>query len=179
MPVNRSLALVSVALLSAGLLACSTTKVAATFDPSVDFSQYRTFGYRADRQFDDDPYKQGAAAKIITDCLTRKGFRLDAAAPDMLIGLYRDISVEIEKGSVAAGTVVWTTWGPYDGLNLAAGSRDIREAGFSITIRDARDMRLLWRGIGSGTAVVGDKATNLKRARAAIEELFASFPPKK
>ncbi|MCU0291539.1 MAG: DUF4136 domain-containing protein [Thermoanaerobaculaceae bacterium] len=176
MPVNRSLALVSVALLSAGLLACSTAKVAATYDPSVDFSQYRTFGYRTDRKLD-DPYRQAAANKIITECLTRKGFRLDAASPDVLIGLYPDITQDIEKGYVPAGTVVWTTWGPYDGLNLAAAGRDLREAGFAITMRDARDNRLLWRGIAHGTAVVGDKATNLKRGRAAIEELLRGFPP--
>lgn len=176
MPVNRSLALVSVTLLSAGLLACSTGKVAATYDPTVDFSQYHTFGYRTDRKLA-DPYKQAAAARIITECLTRKGLRLDTAAPDVLIGLYPDITQDIEKENAPAGSVVWTTWGPYDGLNLAAAGRDLREAGFTITIRDARDNRLLWRGIAQGTAVVGDKAANLKRGRAAIQELFRAFPP--
>ena len=178
MSVNRSLALVPAALLGTGLLACSSMKAAATYDPSVDFSTYRAFAFRTDRQLD-DRFRQKMAERLITDELTGKGFRRDDAAPDMLIGLVTDIGKDIDKGSIPSGAVVWTTWGPYDGLSIAAGGRNLREGGFIIGIRDARDHRLLWRGIAEGRVVVGEPAANEKRGRAALERLLAGFPPKK
>jgi hypothetical protein len=152
--------------------------VANTYDPTVDFSQYRTFAFRTDRRLD-DPFRQKLAEGLITEDFTRKGLRRDNTAPDMLVGLTVDEGMELAAGTVSAGSVVWTTWGPYDGLTLSAGDRDVMEAGFVVTLRDARDRRLLWRGIAQGSAVLGEPKTNEKRGRKALDRLLASFPPKK
>ena len=179
MPLNRSLPLVTVALLAGGLLGCSSSaQVAATFDATVDFSNYHTFAFHPDYKLD-DPFRQRMAEKLIADDLTQKGFRRDDAAPDMHIGLINDISMDIDRTTAPSGSVVWTTWGPYDGLNLAAGGRELREGGFIIGIRDARDKRLLWRGIAQDRVVVGNPAENEKRGRVLLEQLLAGFPPKK
>lgn len=178
MSLNRSLPIISIALLAGCLLGCSSAQVAATYDKSVDFSKYSTFAFHPDFKLD-DPFRQRMAEKLIADDLTRKGFRRDDAAPDMHVGLINDVSVDIDRNTIPSGSLVWTTWGPYDGLNLAAGGRELREGGFIIGIRDARDKRLLWRGIAQDRVVVGNPAENEKRGRVLLEQLLAGFPPKK
>lgn len=178
MSVNRSLTFFAVVLLGQGLFACSTLTVANTYDPTVEFSQYHTFAFRTDRQLD-DPFRQKMAERLITQDFTQKGFSRNDTAPDILVGLVADVGLELAEGTIPAGAVVWSTWGPYDGLSLAVGDRDIMEAGFVVTLRDARDRRLLWRGIAQGTAVIGEPEVNEKRGRAALEKLLATFPPKR
>lgn len=176
MSLDRSLALILAVLLTSGLLACSSVKAAATYDPTVDFSRARTFAFRADRRLP-DPNTQALVERHITADLTGKGFRRDDTAAELLIGLAPDVGGDVDRNTLPSGTVTWATMGPYDGVSVSAGGRDLRETGLVMTVRDARDHRLVWIGIAHGRAVIGEPKTNLKRARQALEKLLESFPP--
>lgn len=158
-------------------LACASVQVGVTYDTTVDFSKYRTFAFRADRTLDDE-FRQRLAERVITRQLTAKGLRLDREAPDLLIGMTPDFDNASGPNTVAAGTVVWRTWGPYDGIALSTGSADLRDATMVLNISEAGG-KPVWRGAAQARIQAGNPAQTEKKLENALDMLLSRFPPAK
>jgi ABC-type Fe3+-hydroxamate transport system substrate-binding protein len=167
--------------LAAALSGCATStkmEIGSSWNEAVDFSAYKTFAFREDRQLDDF-FRQRLAEKYITEDLARKGITLDKANPSMLIGLSPEVGLTVDRDVVPVGAVVWTTWGAYDGLMLSAGRSDFKEAGVVLGIRDAKTRELLFRASASGMIPVGEPDKLQKKLFNALAEMLSKFPPKK
>jgi hypothetical protein len=170
--------LVALAALLAGCATSTKMQIGSSWDKSVDFSAYKTFAFREDRQLDDF-FRQRLAEKFITEDLAKKGMTLDKASPSLLIGLSPEVGLTVDRDVVPVGAVVWTTWGAYDGLMLSAGRSDLKEAGVVIGMRDAKTRALLWRASAYGMVPVGEPDKLQKKLFKALAEMLSTFPPKK
>lgn len=156
--------------------ACASVQVGVTYDTTVDFSKYRTFAFRTDRTLDDE-FRQRLAEREITRHLSAKGLRLDREAPDLLIGLTPDFVSQEGSNAAPAGTVVWRTWGPYDGIALSTGSVDVRDASMVVNMQEAGG-KPVWRGAAKARLQAGDPAQTEKKIEEALSRLMSRFPPK-
>jgi hypothetical protein len=177
---ERILTALLVAALGVGLTGCATstsTKIGASWDHTVDFTAYRTFAFREDRQLDDF-FRQRLAENYITENLAKKGMTLDKANPSLLIGMSPEVGLTVDRDVVPMGAVVWTTWGAYDGLMLSAGRSDFKEAGLVLGFRDAKTMALLYRASAYGMVPVGEPDKLQKKLFDALQQMLSGFPPK-
>ena len=162
-----------------GLSGCaSATKFASAYDRTVDFTKYSTYAFRADRKID-DPDRQRLAETIINQELGAKGFHVDAASPDVTIGLAPFASADSQGGMLAAGTVTWSYQGPYDGLAVSSGGLGYKDAELSITFTDTRTGSEVWRGIIKGKLSYDDREGNYTRTVDTMRKLLHGFPPPK
>jgi hypothetical protein len=168
---------VTLAALLAGCATSTKTRIGSSWDTSVDFSSYKTFAFREDRQLDDF-FRQRLAEKFIAEDLAKKGMTLDKENPSLLIGLSPEAGPTVDRDVVPVGAVVWTTWGAYDGLMLSAGRSDFKEAGVVIGMRDAKTKALLWRASAYGMVPVGEPDKLQKKLFNALAEMLSTFPPK-
>ena len=175
LPSRNAVALVALA--CAGLAGCSSVKVNAHWDGTVDFSKYHTFAFRADRQLD-DPSNQASAERTIAAALTAKGLTLVSQSPDLLIGLYPFLSADIKGDTTPAGTVSWDAWGPPIGADISTGGHDSVAGSITMTFKDARTGQLLWRGMATGYANLDDRTKTTKKVMAALRNMLDKFPPK-
>jgi hypothetical protein len=160
-----------------GLWGCATAKFASAYDKSVDFSKYHSYAFRADRTTD-DPDRQRLAENIINQELGAKGFRLDAAAPDLLIGLAPFSAQDTEGGMLAAGTVTWSYQGPYDGIAISSGGLGYKEVELSVGFTDSRTGKLVWHGVIKGKLSYDDREGSYQKAVDTLRRLLKGFPPK-
>ena len=178
MPIRPRFAVALVALACAALTGCSSLKVNATWDSTVDFSKYHTFAFRADRQLD-DPSNEANAERTIAAALTAKGFRLDPQNPDFLIGLYPFLSADIKGDTAPAGTIQWDAWGPPIGADISTGGHDTTPGSVTMTFRDTRTGQPIWRGMGTGNANLDDRKRTTQKVMDALRSMLEKFPPKK
>ena len=175
---SRAVTAVLVVALAALGSGCATSmKVGASWDDTVDFTAYRTFAFREDRQLEDF-FRQRLAENYITERLAKKGMTLDKANPSLLIGLSPEVGLTVDYDVVPVGAVVWTTWGPYDGLMLSSGRSDVKEAGLVLGFRDAKTRQLLWRSSAYGMVPVGDPAKLQDQLFDVLQQMLATYPPK-
>ena len=166
------------AVLGSGCATSTKTKIGSSWNEAVDFSAYKTFAFREDRQLDDF-FRQRLAEKYITEDLAKKGITLDKVNPSMLIGLSPEVGLTVDRDVVPVGAVVWTNWGAYDGLMLSAGRSDFKEAGVVLGFRDAKTMELLYRASAYGMVPVGEPDKLQKKLFDALQQMLYKFPPKK
>ncbi len=166
---------IAVALL-VGVTACGGgLSVRSDYDPSADFSAYRTYSW-AQRvpSGDDDPrvYNAIVAGRIQTAvnvALQAKGLELTESNPDFLVGWHGAIE----------GKVSYTTfhdsygygWGWYDPFYGYGGPR--------ITTTRTYRNELVWWGTAQGTIDRKERppAEEQRRYNDAVAQLLAAFPP--
>ena len=150
-------------------------EVNVDFDPSVDFSRFKTIGWQEGTPAEDEELERRIHAAIERE-LIPLGIREVREEPDLLIVTHAamDVSRAIEVSQ-------FDYWLEYQGWNKPMGvSEEIWEAGMGVLVIDLLDAssgRLIWRGIATGN-VAKDPEKRGKKLDATMAKLFKGFPPR-
>jgi hypothetical protein len=182
----RSLRIVVSAVLAGWLvLACASIRVGHDYDPEVDFSGFRTYGWLT------GPEGQGGNLLVdneligrriraaVDDHLGAQGYSLAAGgSPDFMVGYHLSTEKKVSVTTVDDFYGYDPYWGP-------AGRRETRVREYDvgtlvIDVVKASSNELVWRGWGkarlSKQELTPDEST--KAAREAVGAILAQFPPK-
>jgi len=158
------------------------------FDKDKDFSKYKTYKWvsigGADK-LDDLTAKQITAA-IDTE-LAKKGLtKTDSDNADLLVGYQTAVGTEKQFTSYSTGWGYGPGWGPnwygYGGMsttNTYGSTSTVYIGQLDLSIYDAAQKQLVWRGTASKTidpkAKPDKKQKNITKA---VEKLLKNYPPK-
>ena len=185
-PLHGKSLLVAVTLLQ--FLGCASSSVSHDFDSSINFSQYKTFGWMYEKQpqsngtqLVDDLMNNRIRSAIDTQMIN-KGISLVALdKADLLLSyqvtLKQKLSNQGMSGSIGIGRSTGSS-----GVGLSLGfpltSRDYKENTLIIDISDAKTKTLIWRGYG--VRRVDPKATpaeNIQEINDIVAEILNAYPP--
>jgi hypothetical protein len=184
---NSSSWLATAAVVAAALATgcTSTPKVRADYDKSVDFGQFRTYGFVDQSGLSGDQYKslaQQAAQATATREMEARGYRL-ADHPDLAINFTGTLEDRTDVQSVP-GPYYGPGWGyggwygaPYGGWNSQqVTTRHYKVGTLVMDIVDVQKRQVVFQAGVEG--VVTKEMLNNREAAisAAVTHLFASYP---
>ncbi len=169
------------------LASCSSVTVKSDYDPSVDFSQFKTFAMYTGKTIPGDELNQHPLVKKrvennIKEELERKGFKLvDESEADFIVVPHAGVKdkTQITNWGGAGYGYGWYDpwWGPY-------GSRvdvnQYEESTLVIDIVSTKNKQMAWRGMGTGIVKdysnPEDQNENVKKY---VTRILSEFPPHK
>ena len=175
----KTLAISMVAAGALALSACSTLKTSTDYRPGVDFSGYKTFGFK-----DVDGVQNGILdARIkssVSAQLTAKGLTRSDESPSLWVVPHARLSKQTQINSYNTGWGYGWGWGYGAGGATSTTVQEIPVGTLVIDLVDIKMKELVWRGTATDTlnetANAADREKNLD---AAMAKLFEGFPPKK
>jgi hypothetical protein len=171
-------------------IGCSSLKVATDFDPSQDFSKYKTYRWATTKEVNpNDALAKAPLIKkrVITGidlALQEKGFVLanEDQEPDFVVMTHAGTKEKMQvynTGGYGYGRYggwydPW--WGPYGGSTQVS---YYEEGSLVIDIVDWTEKELSWRGIGTGIIKEGpsDKEEAQEEINIIVSKILADFPP--
>ncbi len=174
MSIARVVALFSV-LLVAG---CSSVTVRTDFDPDVDFSGWRTYGWHQGKIISGDalsknPLVRKRVFEAVNKTMRDRGWRkLDEDDADFLILTHAGVEEKVQVND-------WGGYGRYDHRWGMRASRvtvhNYQEGSLVIDFIDAKSKELAWRGVG--TRVIDREAPSQEDVDKVVQEILKRFPP--
>ncbi|TRZ43097.1 DUF4136 domain-containing protein [Robertkochia solimangrovi] len=169
--------ILSLVVLAALVVSCSSVRVAADYDRTADFTQYKTFAF----------YKPGIDKAEISDLdkkrilrsiqneLVSKGYQ-KSENPDLLVSIFTS-----EKERISVYNNYGWGWGPYWGPYWGGGYNNVSsstEGSLYIDLIDAKKKELVWQGKGTGNLITnGDLTKKESRIHEFVQEILSKFPP--
>ena len=171
------------------LAACSSnpTKIRSDYDHSVDFSQYKTYGYYSPMGIENPNYSSllGQMFRDAIDVQMKKRGYVQSDNPDLLF----NVSARMEDktrvttmqnpGMYGGGYYgyrggMYDPWGGY-GYGTSTHVSQYTEGTVNIDMVDPKLKRMLWEGVAIGR--VNDKNDNLREdVMTGVAEMFAGYP---
>ena len=176
------------------LSACADLpQVRASYDRSVDFTQYKTFAFLSPLATDRDGYQSliSQSLKAATQReMDARGLRIDNSAPQLLINFNAAL---IDKTRVSTSPVlvsgglgfygggfygyrrgVYTLWPQYVEQTVVF---NYKEGTLNIDVIDATRKQLVWEGVVTDSSVTQQEMADLPASlSAAVKAAFASYP---
>lgn len=173
------------------LLACSGIRVSQDYDPTTDFSRYRTFAWApepVEKSGDlllDSPLMDRRIRSAVENTLAANGYRKATdRQPDFFVTYHLAVRTRIEADTFGPG-IGWygypyyyrgyPYWGDF-GYDTVI--REYEEGTLIIDFTDAISRKLTWRGIG--TRRIQSHSTPEKTTESVnntVAEILAQFPP--
>lgn len=172
------------------LAGCSSIKVVADQDPTVDWSHFKTyeyFGWAEDSDKILTRFDRERIEKAFGQEFASRGLEYVEEGGDLVVSLF--IVVEDMKGSTATTTTSGSTYG-YSGRYYGQGPGYGWGSGYSTTtveeynfqegtlvcdVFDANKKELIWEGIGTGT-VNEDPSKRDKTIPRSVAAIMKKFP---
>ncbi len=167
--------------------ACSGMKIRADYDPMAvsTMGEYRTYRWLSQpREADARVYNKLVALRVtgaVEDVLSGKGYRMEADAPDFLVGWHAAIRGRLDVREVdryyGYGHRRWR--GGYAGPAYRdVQIREYEEGMLILDIVDGKSNELVWRGSAQAEirSDVGPRKKE-ERIRRAVEKILEQFPP--
>jgi hypothetical protein len=159
-------------------------KVTYDFDKAANFGAYKTYatkeGTKVGQQLIDD-----RIANAIDAAMAAKGFTKSEGNPDVFVVYHvafdkqKDISTFSSGYAGGYGPYGWG-WGGGMGMGTTSTQvRDILVGTLVIDMADAKDKKVVWRGMG--TKEINTTAKPEKRDKSiteAVNKIFKNYPPK-
>jgi Domain of unknown function (DUF4136) len=178
------------------LISCMAMEVTTDFDPSVDFSVFKTYrwaqlsadreqGYSGDYKFLDARIREAVDRQLAT-----KGYAPPITGiPDFLVSYQVWLETKISDDEYAQ----WGNWahriGPVDearrpsyttyGLDSENSVRQQDEGNLLLIISDGNTNRILWRGSAQTRVIKSEtQKAKEKKINEAVRRILVKFPPK-
>lgn len=180
----KTVKLLSLLFVTAFAVSCSSIRVASDYDDSVDFSQYKTYGYLKDgidKAEISDLDKKRIMRAIDTE-LQKKGFT-KSEKPAILVNIFTKATKEVNVnnwGGYGWGGYYGYGWGwggPWGWGNYASVSTST-EGTLYIDFIDASKKELVWQGIGNGVLTM-DRDKKQELINEFVAKIITQFPPEK
>ena len=177
-------AMVIIALLAA---CASSTKIHSDYDHSVDFSQYKTYGYYSPMGIENPNYSSllGQMFRDAIDVQMKQRGYVKSSNPDVLF----NVSARMEDKTRVTTTSdpmmygggyygyrggMYDPWGGY-GYGTSTHVSQYTQGTVNIDMVDPRMKRMLWEGVAIGR--VQEKNKNLREdVMTGVAEMFESYP---
>lgn len=170
------------------ITACaSTPNTFSNADPSVDFSQYKTFGYFSTLSTDKAQYQSLVSNFLkvaVAQELVARGLDHDEENPDLRVNFYINTQDKIKTRSVpSAGgyygyrDAFYDPWGGY-GMGVAYETRvdQYTEGTLNIDVVDVKTKKLVWEGSVAGRVTEKDVRNMEATVDEAVVAAMAGFP---
>jgi Domain of unknown function (DUF4136) len=179
-----SVALISTAFLFVGC--ASGPKVRANYDTSVDFSQYKTFGFASPLGTDRAGYKtivsQHLTEAVRTE-LEARGLKFVDTAPQLLVNFNAILNEKMRVDSVPAPATglgyygyrggYYSAWPMYESETIVS---TYTEGTLNIDVVDIARKQMIWEGVAVGSVSEKD-ADNLQPAiQRVVAKVFTKYP---
>ena len=186
--------LLAVMVMVGSFSSCSTVRVAADYEKSTNFSQYRTFAFfkpGVDQAKISDIDKRRILRAIEAEMLA-KGFT-KAEEPDLLVSIFTESTQRVDVynnawgmggwgwGGWGWGGWGWGGWGPGWGMGWGPGwgnSVSTSDEGqLFIDLIDANKKELIWQGSGTGNITNKDVDKKVAEINNFVNKILEQFPP--
>ena len=167
--------------LTAFLYSCSSLDISTDYDPTQDFSKYKTYRWARIKERDpNDILSKNIMLRkrvqvAVNNALKEKGFiRLDRGKPDFLVLVYAGIQ---QKTNVYynGGYHYGGWWGPYGSYSSVS---HYKQGSMVVDIVDKEENEISWRGIASDVVQSYYDAEELQEELDyIISIMFEDFPP--
>lgn len=168
---------------------CSSYSYKTDFDPSIDFSGYKTYMWYAGKMPDDDalsrnPLVKKRVAAGVDKALQAKGYTIGTQdAFDFVVIIHAGNKQKTQVTNYGYGGYGYGRygmgWGGYGGY----GQTDVYqydETTLVIDIVDAKAKEMVWRGTVTGVVKqTTDQEEQQNRIDAVVEKMLDDFPPEK
>ena len=170
------------------MTACaSSTKIHSDYDHSVDFSQYKTYGYYSPMGIENPNYSSllGQMFRDAIDIQMKQRGYVKSSNPDVLF----NVSARLEDKTRVTTTSdpmmygggyygyrggMYDPWGGY-GYGTSTHVSQYTQGTVNIDMVDPRMKRMLWEGVAIGR--VNEKNDNLREdVMTGVAEMFAGYP---
>jgi hypothetical protein len=170
---RATLLILSVAALA---VACSTLSTNADYDPSTDFSRYKTWDLKNDGSIN-NPLLAKRIETVLSGELAKKGMTRSESNPDLWVAVHGRMSKQTQINTYDSGWGYGWRWG---GGMTTSTVTEVPVGTLIVDFVDANRKELVWRGTASDTlnpeASPEKKEQNLQEAMA---KLLANYPPAK
>jgi len=170
------------------LIGCSSMKVNHDFDRQADFSSFQTFQWHeSDANVKDtDPLSHERFINAVNSELRAKGMSEVTSNPDVFVTYSAEESEQMSLDTTYMGGgwgygPGWG-WGGYYGAGMGgmgSSTTTVRKYNVGTVVLDmwdAKEKRLVWRGIVSDT-VSDNPSKNSSKITKAADKLFKEYPP--
>jgi len=170
------------------MTACaSSTKIHSDYDHSVDFSQYKTYGYYSPMGIENPNYSSllGQMFRDAIDVQMKQRGYVKSNNPDVLFNVSARmedktrVTTTQNPGMYGGGYYgyrggMYDPWGGY-GYGTSTHVSQYTEGTVNIDMVDPRLKRMLWEGVAIGR--VNDKNDNLREdVMKGVAEMFEGYP---
>ena len=172
------------------LIGCSSINYSTDFDPTQDFSKYKTYRFTNQKEVDPEdlltqyPLIKKRVMSAINDDFMAKGFQLVEKDPDFVVHLSAGSKERMQVTQTGGGYGYGGWYGGYRGYGGYGygGSTYVsyyEEGSLVIDIVDWQEKELSFRGVATGTLSKSEKTP--EESQADIDELviniLSKFPP--
>jgi hypothetical protein len=157
-------------------------------DPSIDFSQYKTYGFFSTLSTDNAQYQSLVSNFLkvaVAQELVVRGLDHDEENPDLRVNFYINTQDKIKTRSVpTAGGYYdyrdpfYDPWGGYGGMGVTYETRvdQYTEGTLNIDVVDSKTNKLVWEGSVVGRITEKDVRNMEQTVDEAVAEVMVNFP---
>lgn len=166
------------ALLAAAGCGTPPLTVESDYDPSTDFSKYKTWNWMAGGKADVDSMTEQRIRTAVEAELPNRGLAKAGEGADLGVTIQISIQHKIKQSRASVG--VGYGWGPAHIGVSGSPSKSYDEGTLILDLVDVKTKTLIWRGTAVGT-VHKDYAPEERqeRIRNAVHHLLRDYPPAK
>jgi hypothetical protein len=158
--------------------ACSSFTVTSAYEPTVNFSQMRTYDWMPRNEITDKPPETAIAAQVgqlikeaVENGMTKRGYvKRSGENPDFFLAYHASVEDKVEPrvADYYCGTRICN-----QGITIDR----YREGTLVLDIIKADSKEVVWRGTAVG--IVGDPTKRKALIDESVNEILNQFPPKK
>ena len=172
------------------LSACgSTTKIQSDYDPSVDFSQFKTYNYYSPMGIENPNYSSllGQMFRDAIDAqMLPKGY-VKSDSPDLLINVSARLEDKTKVTTTSSPAMygggyygyrggMYDPWGGY-GYGTSTHVSQYTEGTINVDMVDIDQKRMVWEGVAIGRVNEKQKSGELRQdIMDGVAEMFANYP---
>ncbi len=167
-------------LLLIAVTSCSSVRVAADYDKSANFNNYKTFAFYKtgiDKAEISDLDKRRILRAIETELLA-KGFT-KSKNPDLLVSIFTKSKqrVDVYNNAWGFGGWGWGGFGPWGwGWNQQPIVSTRTEGVLYVDLIDAKKKELVWQGMGTGY-LTKNMDKKIERIKEFVSKIMEKYPP--
>lgn len=168
------------------LAACATgPQVRTDYDPSADFSQYRTWSFYSPIAMEEYGYSTWISERIkdnVRKQMDARGYRYVEASPDLQVNFQGIVQDRTAVFSMPRGDVQWLydyRRNAYVGVPVWYDDTQVsryREGTLTVDLVDARRNRMVWTGAAIGRVVRKTPEEQMAGVDQAINAIFMQYP---
>jgi hypothetical protein len=184
---KRILTVTGILVLAAGASGCAGDNIRSDYDPTADFSQYKTYNFFADAGPEQTNY-QSFFSQYMVAAITRememRGYS-KSNDPDLLVNFNAILQEKTDVRTTPAPSYgggyygyrggFYDPWGGY-GYGTETHVSQYTEGTFNIDLVDARAKKLVWEAVGTGRISQKVLEELEERVNAGVPKFFAKYP---
>ena len=183
---NRIMIVTGILSMAAGATGCASDNIRSDYDPSADFSQYKTYNFFADAGPEQTNYQSFFSQymmEAITIEMDKRGY-VKSNAPDLHVNYNAILQEKTDVRTTPAPSYggyygfrggFYDPWGGY-GYATETHVSQYTQGTFNIDLVDARAKKLVWEAVGQGRVSEKDLEELDDRVYEGVPKFFAKYP---